>query len=147
MASPLLPQSCKLKLEPRLWIYGIGKEKMKNALRGSSFLALHCFLSPFEEHSSQPKKFSKPFTLAASSSKLVRPNISNVLGRDGRLLPKEEQLLPKDHFFDPSCGLPAKVCAIDLESDIADENRALAPPPAALTDPRVFLALCQYGFY
>lgn len=83
--------------------------------------------------SSKPKTASKSPSSAASSSKSKKPDLSNVLGPDGKLLPEEKERRKKNdlclvcgsegHFSDkcPHRKAPAKARAADLEP-ITDED-------------------------
>ena len=88
-------------------------------------------------HSSQPKKNFKTSTPAASSSKPKKPDFSDVLGPDGKLLPEEKErrkkhnlcliCASKDHFSDkcPSRKTPAKARAADLETIVDDDEQSI----------------------
>jgi len=87
--------------------------------------------------SSSSKTYSKPKTSTpvASSSKAKKPDLSDVLGPDGRLLPEEKErrkknnlcliCASKDHFSDkcPSRKTPAKARAADLEPLVEDDEQ------------------------
>ena len=82
---------------------------------------------------SKPKSTSKPLSSAASSSKSKKPDFSNVLGPDGKLLPEEKERRKQNnlclvcgsegHFSDkcPHRKAPTKARAADLEP-ITDED-------------------------
>lgn len=85
---------------------------------------------------SHSKTHSKSSTPAASSSKSKKPDISNVLGSDGKLLPEEKErrkknnlcliCASKDHFANkcPSRKTPVKARAADLESISDDDEQS-----------------------
>ena len=80
------------------------------------------------------KPASRASTPGASSSKTKKPDLSNVLGADGKLLPEEKErrkknnlcliCASKDHFSDkcPARKTPAKARAATLETITDDEG-------------------------
>ena len=94
-------------------------------------------------HTSQHKKANKSSTPAPSSSRSKKPDISDVLGPDGKLLPEEKERRKKnnlclicaapDHFSDkcPSRKGPAKACAAELDTVYDDEEQGSGPASEA----------------
>lgn len=92
---------------------------------------------PLKASSSQHKKTPKPFTPAASLLKSQKPDLSNVLGPDSKLLPEEKEQRKKNnlclictsckHFSNkcPSHKTPAKACTTNLETIADDDEQSI----------------------
>ena len=119
------------------------EERPKGATTAQSSSSTASTSHSSKTSSSHNKKPSKPHTPATSSSKSQKPDLSNVLGPDGRLLPEEKERRKKnnlclicasgEHFSDkcPSRKTPAKARAADLETIADDDEQSVCSAASA----------------
>ena len=112
------------------------EDRLKTSTTSQSTNSSSSVSTSSKTNSSHSKKQSKSSTSAASSSKPKKPDLSNVLGPDRKLLPEEKERRKKnnlclicaspDHFSNkcPSRKSPAKARTADLDAVPEDEEQS-----------------------